>query len=211
MAAESARSGPLLQLLASGLQLWVRQQCQSIESLDIDLQGSALGLLRGRLAGVQVLARRVVFAHLPIEQVQLTSAPITVQIGNLLKGQPVQLEEAFTIEGQLSLSAAGLTTLLSDPQWHDLAELLQDQVLGHLPLHQVRIETDRLVFVLQGQAVSERLELHVVVQADAGSIALVSPAGDRLCRLPMDANITIERAWIQAGMVQLQGQARVSP
>ena len=26
-------SGPLMQLLASGLQLWVRQQCDAIESL----------------------------------------------------------------------------------------------------------------------------------------------------------------------------------
>jgi len=50
--AETAGSGPVLQLLASGLQLWLRQQCEGIESLEIRLEGSALALLRGRLAGV---------------------------------------------------------------------------------------------------------------------------------------------------------------
>ena len=211
MASEPARSGPLMQLLASGLQLWVRQQCQSIDSLDIALQGSALGLLRGRLAGVQLLARRAVFAHLPIEQVELTSEPITVHMGNLLQGEPVKLEQAFTIEGQLSLTAAGLTTLLSHPQWRDLAELLHDRVLGQLPLQQVRVEAERLVFVLQGNAPADRVELQVLVRAAGGTIELASPAGELLCSLPMDPNITIERAWIEAGMVQLQGRARVSP
>jgi hypothetical protein len=45
----STTSGPVMQLLASGLQLWVRQQCDAIESLEIQLEGSALGLLRGKL------------------------------------------------------------------------------------------------------------------------------------------------------------------
>jgi len=35
---EDKPGGPVMQLLASGLQLWVRQQCQSIGSLDIQLQ-----------------------------------------------------------------------------------------------------------------------------------------------------------------------------
>ncbi|MEX0588989.1 MAG: DUF2993 domain-containing protein, partial [Cyanobium sp.] len=56
---EKTTAGPLMQLLASGLQLWIRQQCQTIGSLDIQLEGSALQLLRGRLAGVQLMARRV--------------------------------------------------------------------------------------------------------------------------------------------------------
>ena len=211
MASETASSGPLLQLLASGLQLWVRQQCQSIDSLDIALQGSAFGLLRGRLAGVQLLARRAVFAHLPIEQVELTTEPITVHMGNLLQGQPVKLDQAFMIEGQLSFTAAGLTVLLSHPQWRDLAELLHEQVLGQLPLQQVRIEPERLVFVVQGTAPADRVALQVLLRAAGGTIELTSPAGELLCRLPMDPNITIARAWIEAGMVQLQGRARVSP
>jgi hypothetical protein len=211
MPSETVSSGPLMQLLASGLQLWVRQQCHSIDSLDIALQGSALGLLRGRLAGVQLLARRAVFAHLPIEQVELTSEPITVHMGNLLQGQPVKLDHPFNIEGQLSLTAAGLTTLLSPPQWRDLAELLHEQVLGQLPLQQVRIEPERLLFVLQGHAPLDRVELQVLLRAAGGTIELTSPAGELLCRLPMDPNIAISRAWIEAGMVQLQGRARVSP
>lgn len=200
-----------MQLLASGLQLWIRQRCQSIESLDIALQGSALGLLRGRLEGVQLLARRAVYQHLPIEQVELVSESISVQMGNLLKGQPLVLEQPFAIAGQLSFSAAGLTALFSHPQWQGLADQLQDQLLGRVPLAEVRISTDGLVFVLQGNGSADRVELQVQTRAADGTIELCSDAGERLFRFAMDPNITIERVWIEAGMVQLIGRARVSP
>ncbi|MBM5827296.1 MAG: DUF2993 domain-containing protein [Cyanobacteria bacterium M_surface_7_m2_040] len=211
MASDKQASGPVMQLLASGLQLWVRQQCQSVDSLDIDLQGSALGLLRGRLEGVQLLARRAVYQHLPIEQVQLVSSAISVHMGNLLKGQPLQLEQPFQVEGQLSFTAEGLSCLFADSHWQWLADLLTEQLFGTLHLHALRIEAQQLVFVLRGSQPGEQLELRVLVRAAAGTIELVSPAGESLLRLPMDPGITIERAWVDAGMLQLSGQARVSP
>ena len=198
-------------LLSSGLQLWIRQRCQSVDSLDIELRGSALGLLRGKLEGVQLLARRAVYQHLPIEQVQLTSEAISVHMGNLLKGQPVQLEQAFAITGQLSFSADGVMALLSHPQWQGLADQLQEQLLGRLPLRQLRMTSEHLVFVLQGGAAADAVELAVSPRADGGTIVLASPSGKELFRFPMDPGIVIERVWLEAGMVQLCGRARVSP
>ena len=43
------RSGPMLSLLARGLELWLHQQCDAIEDLEIAMEGSAAELLRGRL------------------------------------------------------------------------------------------------------------------------------------------------------------------
>ena len=211
MATDKQASGPVMQLLSSALQLWVRQQCQSVESLDIVLQGSALGLLRGRLEGVQLLARRAVYQHLPIEQVQLDSSAISVHMGNLLKGQPLQLEQPFSVEGQLSFSAEGLAALFADAHWQWLADDLREQMFGALALLALRIESDQLLFVLRGSNAAEQLELRLQVRAACGTIELFSPIGETLMRLPMDPGITIERAWIAAGMLQISGKARVSP
>ena len=50
-------SGPLLQLLSNGLQLWIRSQCDDVGELKLTLQGSALQLLRGKQAGVSLTTR----------------------------------------------------------------------------------------------------------------------------------------------------------
>ncbi len=211
MPSPNASGGPVLQVLASGFQLWIRQQCQSVESLEIQLDGSALGLLRGRLAGVQLLARKAVYRHLPIEQVQLSSEAIALQMGNLLKGQTLQLDQPFAISGQLSFTAVGLKALLTHPQWQWLAHELQDHLLGQLPLLKVSFAQGGLVMQTRGAGPGDAIDLPIQVGASGGTIVLSGPSGQPLYRLPMDPNISIEQAWVEAGMLQLRGRARVSP
>ena len=95
----SPSSGPVLQLLASGLQLWIRSQCEAVKELEIQLHGSALNLLRGRLDGVSLMARQVVYQGLEIELVELQSDPLRIQVAGVLRGQPVQLENAWHTDG----------------------------------------------------------------------------------------------------------------
>ena len=105
----------MLGLLSRGLEFWLRQQCDGIEQLEIQLAGSASQLLRGRLDGVRLVARRVVFQALQIEHVELQSEPIRVRMGALLRTQMVQLQEPFRIQGQVALSSEGLSHSLSTP------------------------------------------------------------------------------------------------
>jgi len=202
---DAKRPSPVLQLLASGLQFWIRQQCQAVDSLEIQLHGSALGLLRGRLEGVSLVARRVVFSDLEIELVELRSDAIQVQIGGLLRGQPLQLEHAFQVNGFVALSGPGLSRSFSTPHWRGLGDQLADGLLGLSPLQELRIERDRLLLWAEGRhcetqprANGKRLEL---VNSDTG-----------LCvPLPADPNIQIEAAELVGGLLQLRGSARVSP
>ncbi|WP_254986966.1 DUF2993 domain-containing protein [Cyanobium sp. ATX 6E8] len=211
MSSPDARgNGPVMQLLATGLQLWIRQQCQAIGSLDIQLEGSALQLLRGRLTGVQLLARRVVYRDLHLELVELRSGPIQVHIGNLLKGHPLQLEHAFQIQGQVSFTPDGLTRSLSDPIWRSLGDNLSEELLGIAPLVELRMHRDSLVFTARGLGARDLVELETSVAAVEGSVEIRSRAGNVSSRLPMDPGITIEDARLEGGMLQLLGIARVS-
>jgi len=204
-------SGPVLQLLASGLQLWLRQQCEGIESLEIRLEGSALSLLRGRLAGVQVMARRATYAGLEIEQVNLRSEPIQVQMGQVLRGKGLRLDHPFQIRGQVSFTGDGLSRSLARPRWQGLGDALGEALLGISPLTELRVQASRLVIAAQGVAQRAAIELETELRAAGGSVEIRSIDGSASLRLPMDANISIQQAGIEAGMVRLAGEARVSP
>jgi hypothetical protein len=208
---ETAGSGPVLQLLASGLQLWLRQQCEGIESLEIRLEGSALSLLRGRLAGVQVMARRATYAGLEIEQVNLRSEPIQVQMGQVLRGKGLQLDHPFQIHGQVSFTGDGLSRSLARPRWQGLGDALGEALLGIAPLTELRVQASRLVISARGVAQRAAIELETELRAAEGSVEIRSVDGSASLRLPMDANISIHQAGIEAGMVRLAGEARVSP
>lgn len=210
-------SGPVMQLLASGLQLWVRQQCEAIDSLEIRLEGSAMALLRGKLAGVQVWARGVRYQGLELEQVELHSEAIQVQMGRVLRGGGLQLDHPFRIRGQVSFTAEGLTRSLARPQWRGLGDAIGEALLGITPLTELRVQANRLVLAAQGVAERGLIELATEVRASGGTVEIRGvggashPAEAASYRLPMDPNIAIEAARIEAGMLQLHGEARVSP
>ena len=209
--ASSGDSGPVMQLLSGGLKRWLRSRCQKVEALEIQLHGSALQLLRGRLAGVTVQARRVQYQDLDIEQVDLRSGPIQVQMGNLLKGQSVQLHQRFQIQGTLSFTAEALTRTLAGPRWRALGDALAEQVLGVVPLQQLIVRNDALVLIAEGVPSGTPATMETLVVAAGGTVELRSRDGELRVPLPMDPNITIEEANLGGGMVQLQGTATVSP
>lgn len=201
--------GPVLQLLATGLQLWVRQQCQAVDSLQIELQGSALKLLRGRLDGVRVLARGVVYRDLRLELVELASDALQVQMGQLWRGQPLQLQQAFRIRGLVSFTPHGLSQSLAQPQWRQLADQLAEELLGIAPLVRLEIRGHRLVFTAQGVGESRPVELETEITASGGTVCIRAVAGAVTVLLPMDPAVHIERAAVEAGMVVLEGTAAV--
>ena len=214
--------GPVLGLLSRGLELWLRQQCDTIEALEIQLEGSAAQLLRGRLEGVRLKARGVVFQRLEFEQVELRSDPIQVRIGALLRSRSFQLEEAFTIRGLVVFSAAGLRRTLGTPQWHELGDQVAEELLGISPLGDLRIEEDRLILQANLAPGDPPLERAVRVRAVEGTLELRSelpeaseaelpPSEASSLRLPMDPNVQLERAALGGGLLELHGGARVLP
>ena len=201
----------MLGLLAKGLELWLRQQCDAIDRLEIRLEGSAAQLVRGRLDGVVLEARRVLYRNLRIDRVALRTAPIRVRMGALLLGQSVQLEHSFAVRGTVAFNADDLARSLASPEWRGLGDGLAEDLLGLSPLAGLRIQGDRLILTATGSGSTIPLELATEVVAADGTVELRSVAGGASARLPMDPAIQFERAELAAGLLVLEGQARVSP
>jgi hypothetical protein len=204
--------GPVLGLLARGLELWVRRQCQSIGSVEIQLLGGTRQLLRGELSGVRLRARRVRYRDLPIERVDLASEPIRVRMGAVLRGGGALLDQPFRISGLVVFSGEGLRQALSLEPWRQIGDALAEEVIGVGPLAGVRLDADRLVLEAPAAAgESEPVQVATRLQASDGTVAFHRLDGSVASRLPMDPNIQIEQALIGTGLLELQGNALVLP
>ena len=196
---------PVLQLLASGLQFWIRQQCESVDQLELQLHGSTLALLRGRLEGVSLVARKAIFSALEIERVELRSGAISVQIGRLMNGQSLQLDQSFSVTGSAEFSGPGLSRSFSSAHWRGLADQISEALLGLTPLQELTIAGDQLLVRAQGR------EMATQPRAEAGCVVLQQSDGPQRYALPGDPNITIEQAELQSGRLLVSGRATVSP
>ena len=205
-----AERQPLLQLLARALQLWLRQQCEAVQTLEIQLLGSTREVLGGRLEGVQVRARGVGYRQLELSLVELQVGAVQLQLGRLWRGGPLQLPQHVAITGLVGFTPEALSKSLLQPQWQPLADQLAEQLLGISPLVGLQIRGDRLVFQAQALGSGQPVELETTIQAEAGGLRIRAAGGGIDTLLPMDPSIQLQRATLEAGMLILDGSALVT-
>lgn len=208
---EERSAGPLLGVVAKGLELWLRQQCQAVQDLDITLEGSMVQLLRGHLQAVSLRARKVVFQNLSLERVDLRSDPIQVKLAGLLRGQSLRLDHPFRVRGAVVLSGEGLSRTLATPEWQELGDHLCEQLLGVTPLESVRLLDGRLILrALASQGTAPvQVETHLVLTPSG--LQLQPLDGRPPLPLAMDEAICLERAEVRSGLLELIGEALVQP
>ena len=197
-------SGPALGVISQAIKLWLKSVCSQLEQLDLKLQGSLWGLLQGHLAGATVQARGVVFQDLALEQVELSSEPIDLDVGALLKGQPLQLRQSFAVKGWVQFSESGLTSCLQSPVLAEFSAELSGMFLSGQPLDRLEIQAGK---VLLHSAASAPVACQCVLEA--GELILRNQQNTLV--VPMDPAITLEQLELQADQLTLRGRSVVSP
>ena len=113
----------ITQVLTTALKLWLRTQVTQISELEVEIKASDRQILSGRIPLVSIFATHAVYQGLLITQIQLIAENIRINIGSIVKGQPLRLLETVPVVGDLivdekdlnaSLSSNLLSTALSD-------------------------------------------------------------------------------------------------
>ena len=204
-------SDPLLSLISTGLKLWVRSRCDSVGSLELSLQGSSLGLLRGHLQGARLEAREVRFQGLPLQHAVLSSGPIQVDLQLLQPGRMLALQHPFRLEGDVTITGRDLNDALLDEPWRWLGDWLAEQLMGLTPLGGLLIDNDQMELRVPVIAHKDPARRRFRLRAAQGTVAIQPIDDDNITLLPMDEGIQIEQAELQAGILHLHGRARVTP
>jgi hypothetical protein len=118
-------------VLSPAVQLWLRSQVQQVSELSVKIEGSDRQLFSGAIPKVTVTARGAVYQGLHLTSIALEGAGIRVNLGQVIKGQPLRLLESFPVFGVLRLIQSDLNASLKAPL---LANALSDFLMPILPL-----------------------------------------------------------------------------
>ncbi len=110
-------------VLSPALRLWLRSQVESIETLEVDIEGGDRQILSGQIPGLRVSATQAVYQGLHLSELELAGGMIRVNLGQVLRGQPLQLLEPIPVQAKVGLRVEDLNASLSSPL---LLPLIQD-------------------------------------------------------------------------------------
>ncbi|MFN5514527.1 MAG: DUF2993 domain-containing protein [Cyanobacteriota bacterium] len=117
-------SSLISKILSPALRLWLRSQVQGVDNLEVDIQGQDRQILKGYVPRVSLSAEQAVYQGLRLGRALLRGENIRINIGQVIKGKPLQLLEPIQVAGEVRLSSADLQASLA-------SELLQN-ALGEL-------------------------------------------------------------------------------
>lgn len=112
-------------ILAPALRLWLRSQVEAVETLDIAIDGKDRQILRGYVPRVQLTSEQAIYQGLQLGRVLLKGENIRINIGQVIKGKPLQLLEPIRVSGEVQISETHLqASLASDLLGNAFTELL---------------------------------------------------------------------------------------
>ncbi|MBD2251858.1 DUF2993 domain-containing protein [Nostoc parmelioides] len=100
-------------VLTTALKLWLRSQVSQISDLEVEIKASDRQLLSGCIPWVSIFASHAIYQGLHITQIKLAAENIQINIGQVLKGQPLQLLQVVPVSGELIIDETDLNTSLS--------------------------------------------------------------------------------------------------
>jgi len=148
------------QVLQTALTFWLRSQVSQVSQIDVEIRASDPQILSGRIPWVSIVASQAVYRGLHITQIQLAAENIQVNIGAILKGQPLRLSQIVPVVGEVmidqkdfnnSLASELLLSALNDL----LVKILPESCPESKPINWQEIILEHSRIILHGRQGSE--------------------------------------------------------
>ncbi|MFY7802332.1 MAG: DUF2993 domain-containing protein [Limnoraphis robusta] len=97
-------------VLSRAVKLWLRSQVEQVDALEIKITANNRDCLTGHISEVTVEASRAIYRGLHLSQIALCGSSIHINIGQVIKGKPLQLLKRFPIDSQICMFYDDLST-----------------------------------------------------------------------------------------------------
>ncbi|HEY9887264.1 MAG TPA: DUF2993 domain-containing protein [Candidatus Obscuribacterales bacterium] len=102
-------------LLPPAIRLWLSTQLDHVEDLVFQIEGRDREILAGHLPAVALAAKAAVYQGIHLSQAAVTAQAIRINLGQVLRRQPLRLLAPFSVSGNVFLTTADLNQSLRSP------------------------------------------------------------------------------------------------
>jgi hypothetical protein len=223
------KSGVITKVLNQAIKLWLKTQVTEISHLEVEVRASSSQLLSGCIPWVSIVASHGVYQGIHLTQIELFAKKIRINIGAIIKGQPLRLLEIVPVTGELHLEESDLSASFSSPL---LSNALNDVLVQLLPEHgtnsksivwyQATLDNNQVVLACKVNNTSDSLELsaglkllssnelileNISVKNSQGSIV----TSQSQSYVPLGTDVDIQELSIHQGKLVFRGRINVNP
>ena len=120
-------SEPIAKIISLAIRLWLRSQTDRLEHLEVKITGKNRQILTGYIPKVALAIEGAIYQGLHFTQGCIIGENIRINLGQVIKGKPLQLLEPIAVTGEVLLAERDLQTSLNSSL---LSKALKDFLLN---------------------------------------------------------------------------------
>ncbi|MEA5472189.1 DUF2993 domain-containing protein [Spirulina sp. 06S082] len=117
-------------IISLAFRLWLRSQTDRLEHLEVKISGKNRQILTGHIPKVALAIEGAIYRGLHFTQGCIIGENIRINLGQVIKGKPLQILEPITARGEVLLAERDLQTSLNSPL---LSTALKDFLFNLVP------------------------------------------------------------------------------
>ncbi|MGC9504465.1 LmeA family phospholipid-binding protein [Baaleninema sp.] len=203
--------------IAAALRLWLRSQVETVDRLEIDLNGRNRDILSGYVPQVSISARRAVYQGLHLSHIDLCGDRIRVNLWQILKGKPLRLLEPVPVSVRLHLRDRDLTRSLASPLLQTpVQELFQSVLPDAVDFSTAEVRFDRSSLILSASTPQPFTLTTEIRVAENNQLQFLTPQleTDSLqdfptITVPFDSQVQLDELALDRGKLSISGRLTV--
>ncbi len=203
-------STSLVQLIETGLKLWIKSKCSFASQIELKINASILELISGKIKGASLTAKDIEFQKIYISNLSLISDRINIKLSLLKNKDKINIENQFKIKGFIALRGEKLYTTITSTKWNFLRNLIETKLLKSKKLDSIWIKGDKIVITTKRKE-SNSNEYQFDVKANSETIHIYNKDSEVEALIPMDKEIKVKNVNIDSGDLIISGESTVSP
>ncbi|MEM6519522.1 MAG: DUF2993 domain-containing protein [Cyanobacteria bacterium P01_D01_bin.71] len=105
----------LSRVLPPAIRFWLSTQLEQVDDLQFQIKGRDRELLSGHISEVSLSAQKAIYQGIHLSQANATARAIRINLGQVLRRQPLRLLAPFPISGDVELTEADFNASLQSP------------------------------------------------------------------------------------------------
>jgi hypothetical protein len=102
-------------VLSSAVQLWLRSQVESVDELEVQINGGDRQILQGVIPQVSLSGSGAIYQGLHLSTLELQGTGIQVNLRDILRGKSLHLQHPVPVVARLHLTEADLNASMRSP------------------------------------------------------------------------------------------------
>jgi LmeA-like phospholipid-binding len=148
------KSRMISKILSPAVRLWLRSQVEQVENLQLEIEAGDRQILSGCIPKITLSAVKAVYQGLHLSEIYLTGVNIRMNLGQVVKGKPLELLEPIPVSGRVllrqeDLNASLMAPLLSNGVKEFLVALLKSGDLSEPSLSDPDLNLQNLQIILE--------------------------------------------------------------